>query len=196
MGNKSFGQTKLEYRGGNPDSREAWFFIDVSGSENEDVIVDSFIWNRKKSNENITDTRQGKGFSFYYARHAFDDEFSTFTYNEQNPENTKLLGIVDEKVMVVINYELENNNYRIISAWETDNQNLIEIYLRNKNKILKRKNNIQIQESILDFKNARFTSERNKNEVYEAVIKKIKDRQLFERIYRESQEQKKRREYE
>jgi hypothetical protein len=103
-------QAGLEYKGGDPDSQEAWFSIDASGPENEDVIVDKFIWNRKKSNENLTDPRQGKGFSFYYARHAFDDDFCCDVYNEQHPENEKLLGVVYQNVMVVINLRYENNN--------------------------------------------------------------------------------------
>jgi uncharacterized DUF497 family protein len=59
-----------------PDSDEAYFYKDTSGPEENDVIVTKFIWHRGKSNANIDDTREYKGgFSFYYARHIYEDKY-------------------------------------------------------------------------------------------------------------------------
>ena len=128
-------QQGLEYKGGNYDSPTAYFSIDTSGPENEDVAVENFIWNRKKSNENLIDTGQGKCFSFYFARHIFDDEDFCNIYNEQNPENIKSLGIVYKNVIVVINTEFEHDKIRIISAWEVEKDSqLSKIYWNNKTK--------------------------------------------------------------
>jgi uncharacterized DUF497 family protein len=58
-----------------PDSYDAYYDKDTSGPEENDVIVGNFIWNREKSNQNIVDVGENKGgFSFYYARHAYDDD--------------------------------------------------------------------------------------------------------------------------
>jgi uncharacterized DUF497 family protein len=110
------------------DTKEAWFEKDIAGPENEDVHIDRFVWNRKKSNDNITDTKDGNGFSFYYARCVFNDKFLIEAFNENNPENEKSIGIVPEgnqKVMVVINTsEGEDGLIRIISAWEVDDTSI------------------------------------------------------------------------
>jgi len=174
----------LEYKGGNPDSQEAYFCKDVSGDENEDVIVENFIWNRKKSNDNIIDTGTGKGFSFYYARHAFDDEYVYEVYNEQNPDNYKTLGIIYENVIVVINCLDENNKTRIISAWEVDKDSHIahRYYM---NKRLKQNRKPQRESLEEEIKNPRFTCEVDKDIVYAYVSKKLQERN-FEKIYKDS----------
>ena len=177
----------LDYTGGNPNSQEAFFSKDVSGLENEDVIVGDFIWNRGKSNENIIDTGDGKGFSFYYARHVFSDNDNIDVYNEQNPDNFKTLGIIDKNVMVVINCETENERIRIISAWEVDNNNPLAVrYFRKKNM---KKDKKHFQENIEEKREkSKFISqmtETEKREVWERVTKKIQERQ-FEKIYENS----------
>jgi uncharacterized DUF497 family protein len=107
------------------DTPQAWFEKDESGPESEDVHIGDFIWNRKESNENITDVGGGKGFSFYYARYVFNDENSKTFYNETNPENEKTVGMVTkDKVMVVIDTLTEGNLIRIISAWEVDDSSI------------------------------------------------------------------------
>lgn len=101
------------------DTPQAWFEIDTTGPESEDVICGNFVWHREKSNKNITNTGDGKGFSFYLARYVFEDPYVVEIENETNPENDKTLGIVAENnVMVVINAKLEGDKIRIISAWE------------------------------------------------------------------------------
>ena len=101
------------------DTPQAWYEVDTTGPENEDVVCGNFVWHREKSNKNIKDTGDGKGFSFYLARYVFEDPYSVEIENETNPENDKTLGIVAENnVMVVINAKIENDKIRIISAWE------------------------------------------------------------------------------
>ena len=73
------------------DTPQAWYEVDTTGPENEDVVCGNFVWHREKSNKNIKDTGDGKGFSFYLARYAFEDPYSV---------------------------EIENDKIRIISAWE------------------------------------------------------------------------------
>ena len=171
-----------DYKGGNPDSREAYFSVDVSGPENEDVIVDRFIWNRKKSNENLSDPRQGKGFSFYLARHVFDDDFNCDVYNEQNPDNVKKLGIVYRNVVVVIYFEFEDDKIRIISSWEEEEDStLSKIYWRNRYKI-ERQEVRTYHEDISSKKQSRFISDEDKNIVYEFITKKLQER-LFGKAY-------------
>jgi hypothetical protein len=68
------------YRGGDPDSHEAYFGIDVTVDEsrNELVTIETFNWDVKHSNDCVrgkSETGSGKGefFSFYLARKAFLD---------------------------------------------------------------------------------------------------------------------------
>jgi len=196
-------ETKLkEYTGGDPDSKEAYFSRDVSGPEDEDVVVDNFIWHRKKSNDNLSDEGQGKGFSFYYARNAFKDQFHCYVPNKRNPNNFRLLGIVYRNVMVVIHCEYEDDNtIRIISAWETsedskdsntywENKYRMEYRLENQREGPKRESTEQ---------NSRFTRDVDKDIVYAHVSKKIHERKLedayvtkkmqeriFEKVYDEA----------
>jgi uncharacterized DUF497 family protein len=109
------------------DTKEAWLEKDETGPENENVHFGRFVWNRKKSNDNITDTDDGRGFSFYYARYVFNDKYVYEAFNETNPENEKTVGIIpkgNEKVMVVINAAIEDSLIRIISAWEVDDTSI------------------------------------------------------------------------
>ena len=55
------------------DTPQAWYELDTTGPENEDVVCGNFVWQREKSNKNIEDTGDGKGFSFYLARYVFED---------------------------------------------------------------------------------------------------------------------------
>jgi uncharacterized DUF497 family protein len=132
-----------------PDSREAYYEKDP-GNENEDVIVLDeiegkkvvFSWNRKKSNENIFDTDDGKEeFTFYLARHVFKDHFS-LTTSDMSPnaklENDLEIGIIpgDKQEMVVVNVNSENwDKIRIISAYYIDGNNrLAKEYWKNRKK--------------------------------------------------------------
>lgn len=118
------------------DTPQAWYGLDTTGPESEDVVCGNFVWHREKSNDNLKDTGDGKGFSFYLARYVFDDPYSVEIENETHPENDKTLGVVlENNVMVVINAKVENDKIRIISAWEALPQSkYIRIYDKHKAK--------------------------------------------------------------
>jgi len=179
-------ESKLkEYEGGDPDSKEAFFARDISGSEDEDVVVDDFVWHRKKSNENLTDTGQGKGHSFYLSRHVFDDDFYNYVPNPQNPENSKVLGIVFEKVMVVIEFEEDDGDTkRIISSWEVEEHSeLSDVYWKNRRKEEKRMNQkLQGSTESTDRRTTRFISDTDKDVVYEYIRKKLQEKLALEEI--------------
>jgi uncharacterized DUF497 family protein len=104
---KNIKETQIPFE----NTREACFEEDTTGPENEDVYVDKFVWSRKKSNDNLKDTGNSKGFSFYYARYVFDDDFKYEAFNETNPEKEKTVGIVlqgNQKAVVVIDTIEEN----------------------------------------------------------------------------------------
>ncbi|MDR0556621.1 MAG: hypothetical protein LBG43_01930 [Treponema sp.] len=127
----------------NPDSEEACFGKDNTGPEENDVIVGKFIWHREKSNSNLDDTGDNKGgFSFYYARRIYDDDYFYYIPIRKNkktvipgrghgvgrlpqPDNSPLLTI-DMKE------EIQGKKYiRIISARYT-NKAEVEMYEYNK----------------------------------------------------------------
>ena len=111
------------------DTPQAWYGLDTTRPESEDVVCGNFVWHREKSNNNLKDTGDGKGFSFYLARYVFDDPYSVEIENETHPENDKTLGVVlENKVMVVVNAKVENDKIRIISAWEASAKNDVEHY--------------------------------------------------------------------
>jgi len=104
-----------------PDSEEAWWQIDETGPDSEIVRVGDFTWHRQKSNENVTDDGDGKGFSFFYARYAFEDEKRRKVPVQGGRNRT--IGRINKDVYTVIDTIDENNLTRIISAWAiTDRQ--------------------------------------------------------------------------
>jgi len=114
--NETVENTKLD-----PDSEEAWWQIDETGPDSEIVRVGNFTWHRRKSNENVTDDGDGKGFSFFYARYAFEDEKRRSVPVEG--ERNRTIGRINKNVYTVIDTIDENNRTRIISAWAiTDRQ--------------------------------------------------------------------------
>jgi len=173
------------YEGGDPDSLDAYFSVDISGPEGEDVLVDNFVWSRRKSNENIKDAHgKGKGFSFYYARRVFvDDDDSYEIYNEQNPDNFKTLGIVYEKVMVVINCMWDDDRIRIISAWELDDESdLGRRYWARKSRRKNRGSSPRREEPSENRERGetKFTCDEDKDVVFAFVSKRARERQSAE----------------
>jgi len=98
-----------------PDSPEAWYEKDNTGLDSDIVRVGNFTWHREKSNENVTDTREGKGFSFFYARYAFSDK-NRRTVTQSNGNNRTIAKISD-LVYTVIDTQDDRDLTRIISAW-------------------------------------------------------------------------------
>lgn len=115
------------------DSIDAYYSVE-DGDPNMDVTVKegiwTFMWHRKKSNENVT----RKGFSFYLARHAFKDKYKIIDFAlATDPKTTGILAVIpnDKKVMIVINAisdQLEKGIIRIVSASYVENQKLIDRY--------------------------------------------------------------------
>jgi uncharacterized DUF497 family protein len=98
------------------------------------VVLENFVWRRKKSNENVQDRGDGKGFSFYLARHIFDDPYFTTT-TATDPENEREVGIIpgDDQVMIVMDTEIERSKIRIISACHADNSSRwADLYWKNR----------------------------------------------------------------
>ncbi len=126
---------KDEYK----DSIEA-LYEKEEGDENQDVVVIDksiatgkkleFIWNRGKSNANITDTGEGKfGFSFYYARYAYRDkcmievpELATDKRNTafiaQIIDDSNIYKRSSEPIMLIIQERKNEDGFkRIVSAY-------------------------------------------------------------------------------
>jgi uncharacterized DUF497 family protein len=139
------------------DSEEALY--EKEGNEDADVeVIDRrkdtgeiihYIWDKRKSNANVTDTRFGKlGFSFYFARYVYRDPYKVECPEEAtDPNNTAYVGILEERrenesVLVVIQTRLEsamhNHRIRIISAYYKDNRFLYRRYINNLRSLLKR----------------------------------------------------------
>jgi hypothetical protein len=103
-----------------PDSYEAYYEEDTSGPEENDVIVNRFIWHREKSNQNIKDTGKNKGvFSFYYARHTYDDKYSYYIPKRKNrkqtlPDRYHLVGqLPDDNILLTIDVEGRNKKQKV-----------------------------------------------------------------------------------
>jgi hypothetical protein len=111
LNNEIIENTKLD-----PDSIEAWYDEDKTGAETDLVRVGNFIWYREKSNENVTNIDDGKGFSFYYARYAFNDKKKRTI--QQKEGRNKTVAKISDSVYSVIDTEDDRNFTRIISAWK------------------------------------------------------------------------------
>jgi uncharacterized DUF497 family protein len=130
------------------DSEAALYEKECESEENADVeVLDRrrdtgkilhFIWDRKKSNDNVDDIRLGKrGFSFYYARYLYRD-----AYILECPElakglnNTAFIGMIEEEddeedVLLVIQAKHEEKNrIRIISSYYKEDYNLLKRYTK------------------------------------------------------------------
>jgi hypothetical protein len=117
------------------DSEEARFNKEVGDTQEDVTIKDvftnglkiTFVWNRGKSNENVTDIGDGKkGFSFYQARYVYRDPYSQKNIAKvSNPGGLSVVGTVfedDQEAMIVIQEKEEgkdeegNRKIRIFSA--------------------------------------------------------------------------------
>ena len=136
-----------------PDSYEAYYEPDPGDPKGLVEVKDkalTFTWYRGKSNENLTDTREGKeGFSFYLARHAYYDIDRIIDNSLATDKNcTGIIGIVeksDNKLMIVINVKPdEDDDYKIhiVSAYYTYEPKIIKQYN------IQKKQNERIREAI------------------------------------------------
>ncbi len=141
------------------EEQERWYELD-SGNPESFIEYKNFSWQRKKSNANTEQApNDGKGFSFYYATHAFDDPDYVYTVPDENhpdEDNGKRVlsmgpDIFDKAVIVVVNLELEDGKLRIISSWKASKKNDVKHYkmYENHRKIIDNlKNKTRVVESI------------------------------------------------
>ena len=115
------------------DSEEAFYEIETGNPDEEISVKDgkfSFVWHRKKSNSNVKE----KGFSFYYARHAYKDKYKLIDPDfASDSKNTGILGMIpgNTNKMILIYAQtdyLERGITRIVSAYYTTNRRLIAKY--------------------------------------------------------------------
>lgn len=141
------------------EEQDLWFEQD-KGNPDSFVEYKNFSWQRKKSNANAEqDPKNGKGFSFYYAIHAFDDPDYVYTIPDENhpdEDNGKRVlsmgpDIFDKAVIVVVNLELDNGKLRIISSWKASVKNDVKHYMmyeKHRHVIDKLKNKNVLDENI------------------------------------------------
>ena len=148
------------YDGTNQHTRDAWIRVDTPEKENEKVYVsDNFgfhNWHRLKSNENVRgDPLDGKGFSFFFSRYAYEDEFKyrdeSFVTND-NPNYSCLLASVPFESIVHLDFIKNDRNLsrilapkdavllsidieatgNIIGSYYTMNDEVVKTYIKNK----------------------------------------------------------------
>ena len=140
----------------NQNTLAAWIREDMSNYE-EIKVYDNYgryEWQRDKSNENVRgDIKDGKGFSFFFARYAYLDsspyEDESFVTNNDNNYNVFLARISfnslcgfetlknnknltkkltpTNSVLLIIN--MKENSNRIISATYTNNEKYVLNYM-------------------------------------------------------------------
>jgi uncharacterized DUF497 family protein len=109
LNNEIIENTKLD-----PNSPEAWYEEDKTGAESDLVRIGNFTWQRQKSNDNVSDTGEGKGISFFYARYAYLDEKKRIVPCRNG--NNRVIGKISKDDYSVIDTEDDRNFTRIISA--------------------------------------------------------------------------------
>jgi hypothetical protein len=137
--------SKLKYYGGNFDSNEAYFGIDLTADEvtHQTVSVDKFNWDVKHSNDCVRGksdkgSGDGKFFSFYLARHVFKDALKINVKNIVSTKYDAIAGRIKPLgstgyVAVVIFL----HSGRIITSWCITDENdvygdALTAYLENK----------------------------------------------------------------
>jgi hypothetical protein len=166
---KSFkeGNKIFKYDGTNQNTLSAWIREDTSEEENVRVNVKdnfgSYTWDRKKSNKNVRGkVEDGKGFSFFFARYAYSDEFKyideSYVTND-NPNYSSFFASVPfgkitqletikkdpdimkrldpaNSVLLVIDIPSSKENTVLISATYTNKKEILVSYIQNASKIL------------------------------------------------------------
>jgi len=148
------------YKGDNPNSLYAWFFDDISPTQNGRIFLkdkyENYEWEQGKSNQNIKEfsskgSGNGKGFSFYFARYAYNDlsllrntSLSTSGHSgllasiytdflNKYAESSKLPSKLNSKkrILLVIDDEQNDSKITIVSAYYTVKKELLEMYTDN-----------------------------------------------------------------
>jgi hypothetical protein len=161
-------QNKIfEFDGTNQNSLDAWIREDTPEKENVKINVQDnfgfYTWDREKSNDNIRGgIKDGKGFSFFFARYAYSDEFKLIDEScvtRGNPDYSsfsasipfgKILQLEVIKkdpnlgkrldpanfVLLIINIPSKKEKTTIISATYTNKEEILLPYIENRSKIL------------------------------------------------------------
>jgi hypothetical protein len=138
-------------------SYEAYYEIEEP-NEHINVYADhlelKFIWDRVKSNENITD----HGFSHYLTRYFYCDEYCLFNGQKVGKDTVKIKtdknnkGILcaydtstndndlpEQLVLIVQQEKLDNDRIRLISCYEIENDKYLYWYHKNQLNLLRKK---------------------------------------------------------
>jgi hypothetical protein len=149
----------FRFDGTNQNTLSAWIRIDTPEAENERIEVrDSYgnhAWHRGKSNDNVRGkVRDGKGFSFFFARYAYSDSFryedESYSTNS-DPTYSAFLATVpfgnilgfdrikkDKSIMKILNPSnavlllIDINSTDIISATYTKKKDHLDAYIQNR----------------------------------------------------------------
>jgi hypothetical protein len=153
---------KKVYEGNNPNSLAAWIYTDISPTQNGRILLndkfEDFEWEQNKSNQNIVGFSNkgsgiGKGFSFYFARYAYNDNYkhrdsslSTSTggypgllasiytdFLNKYINSTQLSNKLNPKnrILMVIDDKQNDSKITIISAYYTNKKELLNLYVAN-----------------------------------------------------------------
>ena len=104
--------------------------VEVIDRRKEDGKIFRFAWERWKSNDNLKDMRDRKGFTFFFARQAYYDDYMLECPELATGENTTAFvgQILDEKdqkfdnipTLIVIQATDEKDFIKIASAYRRD----------------------------------------------------------------------------
>jgi hypothetical protein len=149
------------YCGSNVNSHEAYFGIDITKNEktNETVIVDSFEWDVKHSNDCVrgkSGSDDGKFFSFYLARNAFLDESKLNVTKLLKTKNNAIAAEVTPEeyglpVMVVIHTKASEGRTRLVTAWcllTEDQEFIADAYYQAKHGVPERLSNRKLENKL------------------------------------------------
>jgi hypothetical protein len=163
----------FRFNGTNQNTLGAWIKVDTPENKNIRINVKdnfgSYIWHRKKSNDNIRGkVEDGKGFSFFFARYAYSDEFKyedeSYVTNSNSSYSSFLATVPfkniigfssiknDKSIMKKLNPSnsvllvINTNNIEIISATYTKKEEYINAYLENRIKKLSEKQDFLYKE--------------------------------------------------
>ena len=140
MNDSIFSMAKVS---GTGDPFESLFY--VKDTENKGIgIVEcqNFTWDREKSNLCVSD----KGFSFYYARLVYNDEYALegydFKHSTHDEDRYYIVGtpfqLENQKLLMVVESDKKpiRNKVHIISVFVLEDLKLLKDYENNKRQIL------------------------------------------------------------
>ena len=150
------------YNGSNQNTPSAWIFEDSTRWKGERVKISdtygSYEWDRKKSNSNVQGrVKDGKGFSFYFARYSYLDQnkyidesyvtssnsnYSSFLATVPFGSIVEMDSIKNDRslsqrlspknfVLLIVD-EIKNQSTNIVSATYTKDEEKVSSYIDNR----------------------------------------------------------------